>query len=203
MYTLFKVLTIIFGCGFVVFAINAIKKDRNKWIDIVIPFFISAFFFFLVYPINQIEKKMETTTETSTTIESTTEPPTITTEPTTINTTEATTESNNVVKKTNEISKTLSYIDDYCVVTFVAPTSGKYRFDFLTNDTQTNYYVSLIDSKNETVMDSEYDTYEHGVTVELTKSEIYTLSINQKDGFPEATVKIHVPSENAVLEFSD
>lgn len=205
LYTIFRILTIVFGIVFIILAIKTIKKDKSKWLEISVAFAMSAFFFFLVYPINQYERKQEaeTTSQISTSAYSTTKESSTVSTTTEKTTTTTTIEPSDPVIKSNEVTKNLSYIDDYCTVTFQAPITGKYRFDFLTNDTQSNYDVTLTDSKNEMILDSEYDTYNHGETRELIKGELYTLMITQKEGFPKATIKIHVPSENAVLVFND
>ena len=134
------------------------------------------------------QEHRDTTTSTTTTTTTTT---------TTMTTYTTTTEP----ISSNEVTKQISHIDDYYTVSFIAPMSGKYRFDFLTDDTQTNYGVSLIDSKNDIIMESDYNTYLHGETRDLIRNEVYTLTISQMDGFPKATVIIYVPSEDAVLNF--
>ena len=99
----------------------------------------------------------------------------------------------------NVINKKISHDDDYYDVRFTAPISGKYRFDFTINDVQLDYRVELVDSKNEEIFSAYYSTYEHGVTEELKKGETYTITISQYEGYPEAMVKIHVPSEKGML----
>lgn len=205
-YTISTLICILSGTFLIILAINTIRKDRREWRSVLFQFLMSIFFFFLVYPIKIIEEREEHSppTEMETTVAITNNeskqavPSTIfTVADTTI---VAYTETNNF---SNEVVKDLSFVDASYSVQFKAPISGKYRFEFLTNDVQTNYSVYLENSKNEKVINSEYDTFSHGKTSELEKNEVYTLTISQKEGFPTATVIIHVPSEKAVLSFDE
>lgn len=60
-----------------------------------------------------------------------------------------------------------------------------------------------MDSKKEIIFDSEYSVYGNGNTCILIKNEKYTLTVEQLEGFPIATIKIGVPSESAMLQFEN
>ncbi len=91
----------------------------------------------------------------------------------------------------NVIDGQISYIDQSNEYVYVAPQSGTYRFDFEINDVETEYYINILDSKNEQISNS--DSSDEGATVNLIQNETYTIKVGQETGMPHYTIKIGIP----------
>lgn len=200
-----SVFLIIVGIVLAICFLILIIKDRTKTLELIFAALLSLFFFIASIFVSdkniQIEPQtLETTvsisdTEPSVHNEHSSEPSSTQKE-----STEASTEPFTI--NGNSFSKKLSYNDESYTIDFNAPITGTYRFDYTINDVNCNYKVILTDSKKEIVFKSEYNTYENGDSCTLTKGEKYTLTIEQLEGFPIATIKIGVPSEASILKFN-
>ena len=175
--------------------IAIIIKDPSKTLELIFTFLLSLAFSIASFCVGVSDKTSETSTSdysasiSYTASNSHNETSNETTEESTIN--------------GNSFSKKLSYEDENYTVKFITPTDGTYRFDYEINDVNCDYKVVLMDSKKEIIFDSEYSVYGNGNTCILIKNEKYTLTVEQLEGFPIATIKIGVPSESAMLQFEN
>lgn len=114
---------------------------------------------------------------------------------------EETTSAENVTEiiEENPFSYKFQFIDDEKTFFYVAPISGIYRFDMITDNVETNYKLKVYDSINQEIIDTEYNTYQHGETKELKKDETYRIVLSQYEGFPKATIKIGIPNETKII----
>ena len=140
-----------------------------------------------------ISETSSTNTISGTTIKEETQQSTIIIVPTTDNTT--TQEDATEIINENPFSYKFSHIDDEKTYFYSAPISGMYRFDMGTDNADTNYRLSVYDSINTEIINTDYDTYQHGITHELIKDEIYKIVLSQADGLPKATIKIGIPNK--------
>ncbi|MBE6772134.1 MAG: hypothetical protein E7547_08330 [Ruminococcaceae bacterium] len=122
----------------------------------------------------------------------------------TISTTEPTTEETTkpvVSFRDNKFEQTFTYSEQEYVYEFVAPVTGKYRFDFETSDYECNYRVYLYDSKNQELFSSIFSS--KGETRELNEGQTYKLVVMQYHGFPTFTIKVGVPSNKMLIDLQD
>lgn len=180
------VISFIAGALAFAFFIIAIKKDKSKASELISSLLFSVFFVILptlisVSPVFSLDSEPQTEQSTEPPTESPTEPPT-------------------ERKASNQIKNSFTYTDQSFTVNFTAPVGGLYRFDYDINDVNYDYYVYLYDSKNQVQIDSCYSNYEHGDSCELIEGETYKLIVQQKDGLPEFTIDIGVPTKSAVIQ---
>ena len=84
---------------------------------------------------------------------------------------------------------------------YLAPSTGKYYFEYIISDVNCSLNFQIYDSKNELLKQSNSDTSQ-GVTVDLVKDERYKININQRYGFVDYKVLIGIPHEVAnILDF--
>lgn len=90
------------------------------------------------------------------------------------------------------ITGAITYVDQCNYYTFAAPTSGRYRFDFSSDDVQCDYRFYLLKSDNDTIISSRYSL--NGKSAELVEGETYTMIVEQSSGFPNYIITIGAPN---------
>lgn len=98
----------------------------------------------------------------------------------------------------NKFEQTFTYSEQEYIYEFVAPVTGKYRFDFESSDYECNYRVFLYDSKNQELFGSYFSS--RGETRELNEGQTYKLIVMQNQGFPTFTIKVGVPSNKMLID---
>lgn len=103
------------------------------------------------------------------------------------------------------ISGTIRFTDEVDEYKYTATKTGRYRFAFDISDTNADYGFELITSKQSTRGPYYYSSKgqlarNHGVSIDLTAGETYTIRIFQEDKTCDYTVKIGVPTD--VVSFS-
>lgn len=200
------ILLIIVGCITTIVFMVLVIKDRSKTLELIFSALLSLVFFIASICVANSSNTTESPT-TEPTVSITDTESSLHTEPSSESTVSQKNSSKSSTEEPtitgNSFSKKLSYDDESYTVNFNAPTNGTYRFDYETNDVNCNYKVVLMDSKKEIIFKSEYSTYGNGDTCTLTKNEKYTLTVEQLEGFPVATIKIGVPSESVILQFEN
>lgn len=92
----------------------------------------------------------------------------------------------------NSFSGSITYtgqIDNY---TYFAPVTGKYRFDFISDNVQADYRFYLYASNNEQLASTYYSN--KGKTVDLVEGETYRIEVKQNSGMENYTINIGVPN---------
>lgn len=93
----------------------------------------------------------------------------------------------------NSISGSLEYIDQLDKYTYVAPITGKYRFDFYNNDVECNYDVQIYSSINEKLLESS--SLNEGKSIDLQGGETYEIEIIQNTGIENYSINIGIPND--------
>lgn len=86
--------------------------------------------------------------------------------------------------------------DQEDIYSYIAPTSGKYRFDLDSSDAQTTYKFSVYTQNNSVVCESKYSyNSSNGKTIELEAGQEYRIHVKQDNGYQQYMVTIGVPNE--------
>ncbi|CDX04965.1 N-acetylmuramoyl-L-alanine amidase LytC [Desulfitobacterium hafniense] len=93
----------------------------------------------------------------------------------------------------------LAYTDQKDSYTYIAPKTGRYRFDFGTDDVTSSYRFYMKAMNNKDLANVTTGRYTVGATVDLTVGEQYTIEISQYEGTPAYTIKIGIPNDPAVI----
>ena len=106
---------------------------------------------------------------------------------------------------TSTFSGSIRFTDEIDEYKYTATKTGRYRFDFDISDTNADYGFKLITSKQSTKGPYYYSSKgqsarNHGVSIDLTAGETYTIQIFQETKTCDYTVKIGVPTD--VVSFS-
>lgn len=101
----------------------------------------------------------------------------------------------------SSISGSIKFTDEVDEYKYTAPKTGRYRFDFDISDTNADYGFKLITSKQSTKGPYYYSSKgqsarNHGVSIDLTAGETYTIKIFQETKTCNYTVNIGVPTDN-------
>ena len=92
----------------------------------------------------------------------------------------------------NNIEGTLLYEGEEDKYTYIAPVTGQYRFNFASDNDQSNYKFYLYTENNEKLAGQYYS--DNGKTLDLDKGETYTIVIAQYSGYASYKVTIGVPN---------
>lgn len=98
----------------------------------------------------------------------------------------------------NSFSGSISYTDQLDCYTYVAPVTGRYRFDFVSDDVKSNYRFYMYASNNEQLTSTTY--LNSGKTLDLVEGEVYRIEIKQYSGTENYTVNIGVPNRISNVE---
>lgn len=85
-------------------------------------------------------------------------------------------------------------------MSFTAPVTGQYRFDFDISNVACDYRCMVIDSKGEKIGSRYYSSSEHGMTLPLTSGETYSMVVTQTNGSSKYTITLHVPKRPVRVE---
>ncbi len=77
--------------------------------------------------------------------------------------------------------------------TYIAPKTGRYRFDFDTDNVQSNYTFSIVAANNSELAYTYYSN--GGTTVDLAAGESYSIKVMQRSGNANYTINIGIPNE--------
>ena len=99
----------------------------------------------------------------------------------------------NLVVEGSTIEGNLDYKGHEVEYSYVAPTSGNYRFNFDINDVNHCYRFFICDDRNELL--TSHFARRNGVTVNLKSGNTYKIRIMQYIGFPIYSIHIGVPKE--------
>ena len=91
------------------------------------------------------------------------------------------------------IKNKLKYIDQEKEYTYVAPKSGKYRFDLDIGDVSNEYGFYIYDSKNAEIFNESSSN--KGESLELMAGETYKFKVVQREGTPDFTITIGIPND--------
>lgn len=94
--------------------------------------------------------------------------------------------------ESNSFSGNLAYTGQLDRYTYTAPTTGKYRFDFVSDNVQNDYRFYAYAADN-TLLASEYYT-RGGKTIDLIAGETYRIEIKQSSGIEKYTINIGIPN---------
>ncbi len=203
-YFIFILSAIVSLISFIVIII----KNPEKIFEQILSISLAVLFFAIPYVIEKNKEKDDSSDDEPPAYATTTEPiaktdtEKITEEPATDLPVTTTVKIPTIITN-NTFSRKFTYADETFNLVFIAPTGGKYRFDFKTDNVDCDYRVILKDFENNIVFKSQYNTYGNGHTCELEKDKRYELILEQSDGFPTATVKIGVPNETAILQINN
>lgn len=84
---------------------------------------------------------------------------------------------------------------------FTAPRTGYYWFGCDITDGNYNYIITLYNSKNEEIMEANYNSSKHGNGMELERGETYRFTVSPTNNYPTAIIDVGVPTEDGVLIF--
>lgn len=98
----------------------------------------------------------------------------------------------------NSITGSITYRDQLDKYIYVAPITGKYRFDFLTDDAQCDYKFYIFSSINEQLTSTYFSNV--GKTIDLIASETYIIEVKQSSGLVNYTINIGVPNNIDKIE---
>ena len=87
----------------------------------------------------------------------------------------------------------IEYTDQNDVYTYIAPRTGKYRFDFDIDNVDNEYDFKISNNKGREIATTCYSN--DGQTVELEKGEKYEIQVGQNTGVASYSVQIHVPNK--------
>ena len=93
----------------------------------------------------------------------------------------------------NSFSGNLIYIGKIDQYTYIAPITGTYRFDFISDNTGNNYRFKMYASDKTEKANTYYS--KNGATVDLVQGEQYTIYVEQYSGFLNYTISIGIPNE--------
>lgn len=80
---------------------------------------------------------------------------------------------------------------------YIAPVSGKYRFNLDSSDAQTTYKFFVYTQNNSEICETKYSSYNsnNGKTIELEAGQKYRIYVKQDSGYLQYMVSIGVPNE--------
>lgn len=90
-------------------------------------------------------------------------------------------------------SGSITYKDQEDIYTYIAPKSGRYRFDFNSDNVQNEYKFYMYASNNSEIASTYYSN--GGKTVDLNAGESYTIKVKQYSGTENYTITIGVPND--------
>ena len=92
----------------------------------------------------------------------------------------------------------LRYKDQLDRYTYIAPRTGRYRFDFECYNVQNNYKFYMYALDNQQLASTSY--VDGGVTVDLIVGQEYRIEVEQEQGFEKYNINIGVPNDIVNLE---
>lgn len=99
----------------------------------------------------------------------------------------------------NTLPFTFTMEDQKIRASFKTEIEGKYRFDFEIDNTDYDYKFELFDSQNTVLIESSYNSYEHGDSYRLEKDKEYIIIVTQTQGLTSGKIKIGVPPSEKVI----
>ena len=95
-----------------------------------------------------------------------------------------------ITTKSNNITGKISFIDQENIIYYSVLKTGKYRFEFQTDNAESDYRIILYEWNNENIFEAYYsDEYKE---VELKKGEKYKLYIKYSSGFANYSINIQL-----------
>lgn len=95
-----------------------------------------------------------------------------------------------ITTQKSNITGKISFIDQEDVIYYSVLKTGTYRFEFHTDNAESDYRIILYEWNNENIFDTYYSNeYKE---VELKKGKKYKLYIKQSSGFENYSIKIHL-----------
>ena len=98
----------------------------------------------------------------------------------------------------NSFSGSITYTGQIDTYTYVAPVTGKYRFDLTSDNVKMDYRFYLYASNNAQLASTFYSN--KGKTVDLVEGETYRIEIKQNSGLENYTINIGVPDRISNVE---
>lgn len=95
-----------------------------------------------------------------------------------------------ITTQNSNITGKISFIDQENIIYYSVLKTGKYRFEFHTDNAESDYRIILYEWNNENIFDTYYSNeYEE---VELKKGKKYKLYIKYSSGFENYSINIHL-----------